>query len=245
MNELIFFISIVAFLFAAILMYKLFGKYGLYAYVVFGSLLANIAAMKTVTLFGFTTTAGSVLYASTFLCTDILSEKYGKKSAGMAVILGIITSVLWLFGTQVTLLFNPTAQSEFISDKLDIVFGMIPRLTIASLTGYIFSQSIDVFMYHYIWNKTGNSKKGLWIRNNGSTLTSQLFDTVIFASIAYLGTMDLKTFFEVLITTYIFKAIVALCDTPFAYLARLVKPLDIEAKIDNEENNMEEEKCLD
>ncbi len=227
MNELIFFLSTIVFLGVVVLMYKIFGKYGLYAYVIFASILANIAAMKTVLMFGVVTSAGSVLYASTFLCTDILSEKHGKKSAERAVILGIIISLLWLLGTQITLWFTPSENSEFISGYLSTVFGMVPRLTLASLAGYIVSQSVDVFMYHFIWSKTGNSKKGLWLRNNGSTLTSQLFDTVIFVTIAYVGVLPTAAFFQMMITTYIFKAVVALFDTPFAYLARCINPLDL------------------
>lgn len=227
MNELIFFLSTFIFLALVILMYKLFGKYGLYAYVIFATILANIAAMKTIVLFGLITSSGSVLYASTFLCTDILSEKYGKKSAQLAVILGVIVSLIWLLGTQITLWFTPSENSEFISGYLSTVFGMVPRITLASLAGYVLSQSVDVFMYHFIWNKTGNSKKGLWLRNNGSTLTSQLIDTVVFVLIAYAGVLLANALIQMLLTTYMFKAIVALLDTPFAYLARAVNPLDL------------------
>lgn len=223
MNELIFFVSVVIFLVAVIGCYKFFGKAGLYAYVGFATILANIQACKSIELFGIATTAGAVLYASTFLCTDILSERYGKATATKAVWLGVVVNLLWLTGTQLTLAFEPSA-SDYIQPSLAVVFGMVPRISIASLISYIASQRLDVFMYHMIWSRTGNSEKGLWLRNNGSTLVSQLIDTVLFVTIAFWGNMPVNVFVQVMVTTYLFKAIVALADTPFAYIARKIEP---------------------
>lgn len=227
MNALILFISMVFFLGCVIFVFKCFGKTGIYAYIGFATILANIMASLSIEVFTLTTTAGSVLYASTFLSTDILSERYGKKSAGKAVILGVVINVLWLIGTQITLWFTPSA-SDMIHQSLQGVFGMVPRITLASLAGYVCSQSIDVFLYHFWWKKTGNNTKGLWLRNNGSTLLSQLVDTMIFVTIAFAGTVPMEIFFQIMGTTYLFKAIFALCDTPFAYLARKIKVIDKE-----------------
>ena len=221
-NTIIFFATVIFFLIAITVCFKLFGKAGLFAYVCFATILANIQACKSIVLFGMTTTAAAVLYASTFLCTDILSEHYGKKEAAKAVWLGVFVNILWLCGTQATLWFVPSA-TDYIQPSLEVVFGMVPRITVASLLSYVISQRFDVFLYHYIWKKTGNSKKGLWIRNNGSTLVSQLIDSVLFVTIAFVGTQPKNVFLQIMITTYIFKAIVALLDTPFAYLARKIK----------------------
>lgn len=233
MNELLFIAATVGFLGSVILVYYLFGKSGIYAYVGFAAILANIQVTKSITLFGLSTTAGSVLYASTFLCTDILSEKYGKKTAQKAVYIGTLINILWLIGTQATILLKAN-ENDFINESLTAVLKSVPRITIASLIAYMISQSVDVLMYHFIWNKTGNSKSGLWIRNNGSTLTSQLVDSVIFVTIAFLGVYETKVFISILVTTYLFKAVIALCDTPFIYLARKVKTIDFEEKTGGE-----------
>lgn len=227
MNELLFIFSTVFFLGAVLLIYRLFGKAGIYAYIGFASILANIQVTKSIVLFGLTTTAGSVLYASTFLCTDILSEKYGKKYATKGVLIGIFMSILWLIGTQGTVLLKPS-NNDLINDALSKVLNTVPRITIASLVAYAVSQMIDVILYHLIWNKTGHTKKGLWIRNNGATLISQLIDSVIFVTIAFIGVYETNVFISILITTYVFKAIIALCDTPFIYLARAIKTKDFE-----------------
>ena len=228
-NELIFIITVLIYLGSVLGLYKLFGKNGLYAFAIFGTLLGNIAVCKNVDIFGVATTAGNVLYASTFLVTDILSEKYGKKDAAKAVLYSFSVMVLWLLGTQLILWFTPN-ENDYINESLKVVFGLVPRITIASLAGFIISQNLDVFLYHLIWSKTGNTKAKLWLRNNGSTLTSQLIDTVIFTTLAFWGVYPTNVFFSILITTYVFKAVVALLDTPFMYLSRKIVPMNEKGK---------------
>ena len=224
-NEMIFIGTVLFYLGCVVLLYGLFGKNGLFAFSIFGTLLGNIAVCKSVDLFGISTTAGNVLYASTFLVTDILSEKYGKKEASKAVKYSFTIMLLWLVGTQMILWFTPN-ESDFVNGSLQVVFGLVPRITAASVIGYLCSQNIDVFLYHYIWNRTGNGRTKLWLRNNGSTLISQAIDTVIFVTIAFWGTYPADVFFSILWTTYFFKAIVALADTPFIYIARRLRPLE-------------------
>ena len=223
MNELIFVATVLIYLGSVLILYKLFGKSGLFAFAVFGTRLGNIAVCKCVDLFGVSTTAGNVLYASTFLVTDILSEKYGKKAAGKAVMMSFSVMLLWLVGTQLILQCAPNGN-DYINPSLMVVFGLVPRITIASLLGFVCSQNIDVFLYHLIWKKTGDSEKMLWLRNNGSTLISQAIDTVIFTSLAFWGTYPTNVFFSILLTTYLFKALVAVLDTPFIYIARKISP---------------------
>ena len=223
-NELIFFLTVILYLGCVLLLYWLFGKNGLYAFAIFGTLLGNIAVCECIDLFGLSTTAGNVLYASTFLITDILSEKYGKKHATRAVMYSFSIMVLWLIGSQLILLFTPN-ESDYIRSSLQVVFSLVPRITVGSLVGFICSQNLDVFLYHYIWNKTGNSSSGLWLRNNGSTLVSQAIDTVLFTTIAFWGTYPRDVFISILITTYLFKAVVAVFDTPFIYASRKITPL--------------------
>lgn len=224
-NELIFIFTVLIYLGSVLVLYHFYGKNGLFIFAVFGTLLGNIAVCKCVDIFGFSTTAGNVLYASTFLVTDILSEKYGKKDAARAVAYSFSIMVLWMLGTQLILLFTPNAN-DYISESLNVVFGLVPRITIASLIGFVCSQNFDVFLYHFIWSKTGNNSDKLWLRNNGSTLTSQAVDTVIFTTLAFWGVYPLNVFLSIMLTTYLFKAVVALLDTPFIYLARRIVPLN-------------------
>lgn len=225
MNELMFFVCVVCCLGGVLFMYKVAGQRGLYAFAVFGTLIGNIAVCKCITLFGLETTGGNVIYAATFLTTDILSEFYGKKAASRAVKYSFITMLMWLVGTQLILLFAPS-ESDYVNESLKVIFGLAPRITGASLCGFLCSQNIDVFLYHYIWKKSGDTKKKLWLRNNGSTLTSQAIDTLIFTTLAFYGTYPTPVFISIVITTYVFKAGVALLDTPFIYLAGKLKPME-------------------
>lgn len=234
-NNLIFIGSILFYLGSVLALYKLFGKTGLFIFTIFSTILGNIQVCKCVDIFGFATTAGNVLYASTFLVTDILSEKYGKKEAAKAVQYGICITLLWIAGTQLTLLFTPNAVDR-VDGSLKVIFGLVPRISAASLIGYASSQTFDVFLYHFIWEKTGGTEKKLWLRNNCSTLTSQAVDTVIFTFLAFWGTCPAPVFVSILLTTYFFKAVVALMDTPFAYLARKITPRD-EADSDKKSPN--------
>ena len=224
-NELVFILSVLVYLGSVLVFYRFFGKNGLYAFAIFAALLGNIAVCKCVDIFGLSTTAGNVLYASTFLVTDILSEKYGKRDAALAVSYSLTIMILWMAGTQLILLFKPN-ESDYINESLKVVFGLVPRITIASLIGFICSQYLDVLLYHLIWGRTGSTKAMLWLRNNGSTLISQAIDTVIFISIAFWGVYPREVFMSILVTTYLFKAIVAVLDTPFIYLARSIKPVN-------------------
>lgn len=223
-NNVMFFAAILFFLGSVILMYKAFGKTGLYVFTAFGTLLANIQVCKCIDLFGFSTTAGNALYAATFLVTDILSEKYGKKSAQKAVYLGLSVTLLWIISTQGTLHLIPNA-SDYIDPALQQVFGLVPRIALSSFVGYAVSQSMDVALYHLIWKKSGGDRRFLWLRNNGSTCISQLIDTVVFTTLAFWGTYPPGVFISILVTTYVFKVIVALADTPFMYLARNIRPI--------------------
>ncbi len=225
MNNLYFVIGLLFYLVSVLVLYKLYGKNGLYIFTVFSTILANIQVCKCIDLFGLSTTAGNTLYAATFLVTDILSEKYGKKDAQKAVKYGLTITLLWIMGTQLTLHLIPNAN-DYVNPSLEVVFGIVPRIAIASLIGYVCSQSIDVFLYHFIWKKTGDNQGKLWLRNNGSTLLSQAVDTIIFTTLAFWGTYPTNVFISILVTTYLFKAIVAICDTPFIYLARKIKPLE-------------------
>ncbi|BDV01113.1 membrane protein [Thermodesulfomicrobium sp. WS] len=218
-NELLWFSFALVDLSILLLIYRFFGKIGLYVSIVISIIICNIEVLKTVTLFGLTTTLGNVLYASIFLATDILSEMHGKEDARRGVILGFVALVLSTLYLQVALLFIPDG-SDFAQPHLEALFGLLPRVALASMTAYLVSQMYDVWAFHAIREKTG--VRHLWLRNNGSTLVSQFLDSLVFCVIAFAGVYPMSVFGEILLTTYGIKALVAVLDTPFMYLARRI-----------------------
>jgi hypothetical protein len=205
--------------FVGILMfYRYFGKTGLYIWTAIAAIIANIQVVKTVELFGFIATLGNIVYGTTFLVTDILSENHGKKEARKAVFVGFASLITMTILMQLAIMFKPDA-SDFSQEALTTIFSFMPRIVIASLTAYWLSQLHDIWAYH-LWKNKFPQKKFLWMRNNFSTMISQLIDSVVFCFIAFWGVFELDIFWSILWTTYIFKWIVAAADTPFLYIAK-------------------------
>lgn len=207
----------------ALVFYRNFGKLGLFVWIAVASVLANIQVVKVIEIFNFQATLGNTLYGSIFLATDILSEKYSKKDARKSVFVGIASVLFYLITMQMALMFEPSSESFALSiqSSFKLVFGLSFRIVIASLSAYAISQLLDVSVYAAIKNKL-RSDKYLWIRNNASTIFSQLIDTGIFVSVAFVGLE--YNIVHIFITTYLLKVIIAIADTPFIYIAKKITP---------------------
>ena len=225
-NELLLVSSLVVIFGSTLLAYRFFGKSGLYAMTVIATIASNIECMIMVNAFGIEQTLGNVFFAVTFLITDILSENHGKKEADKAVFIGVFTSIFFIIISQSWLMYVPS-ESDWVMPSIRTVFSNTPRMMISSLMVYAVSQFIDVRLYHLWWKftnkKCGDSKKFLWVRNNGSTLISQFINTILFTLFAFYGTYDFSTLISIMVSSYIIYVITALCDTPFIYLARKMK----------------------
>lgn len=207
-----------------LIMYKFFGKTGLFAWVAISTVLANIQVTKTIEIIGLTATLGNSLYASTFLATDILNEKYGKKEAKKAVWLGFSSLLIMVIVMQLGIKFIPD-ESDIANEALQTIFGLVPQIAIASMVAYLTSQHLDVLIFTAL-RKIFPKDSQFWIRNNGSTLISQLLDTLIFTSIAFFGVFPFDVWIQIFISTYILKFIVSVLDTPFGYIAKAITPID-------------------
>lgn len=232
-NTLLYLVSVVFYMGIVVVAYKKFGKTGLYVWTALSVIVANIEALKMVTMFGLDATLGNAVYASSFLVTDILSEKYGRKSATKAVNIGLASTIIWIVITQQMLWFIPNSY-DFINPTLNELFTLSPLFALTGIFTYAVVQRCDVYLYEYWWRFTDkvfkNKEKGLWIRNNGSTLISQFIDTCVFVSVLTLfGVYELSMVPSLIIVTYVLKASANVLDTPFCYLARRIKPNDKEA----------------
>ena len=203
------------------LIYRFFGKTGLYVVIVASIITANIQVVKTVEVFGFVATLGNVLYGSIFFATDILSEVYGRKAAQRGVWLGFIGMLLMTLWMQIGLRFIPHA-SDFAQGSLSTIFGLMPRIAAGSMVAYLVSQHHDIWAFLF-WKKRTKGRF-LWLRNNASTMASQGIDSIIFCSIALWGLYDTNVWLQILLSTYVMKLFVAAIDTPFLYLAKRVRP---------------------
>ena len=225
-NELLLLGSVLLIYGTVLLAYRLFKKAGLYLMTVIATILANIEVLMLIHAFGMEQTLGNVLFASTYLITDILSENEGEKEATKAVWMGVFTSAVMLVFTQYWLLYTP-ASSDWARGAIESIFSTTPRLLLGSFLGYIISQRFDVWLYHRVWKatqkKTGDSKGFLWVRNNVATLVSQVFNTVIFTLVAFGGMYSIKTTMTIMLSSYVVYVFTSLLDTPFVYLSRKIK----------------------
>ena len=223
MNELLWLAMLLANFVLIIAAYKLFGKRGLYMWIPISTIIANIQVIQTIELFGFTATLGNIVYATSFLVTDILSENYGRKEAEKAVWIGFFSLISMTLIMQLAIHFQPAgdafAQETFKS--LNTIFSFMPRIVLASLLAYLLSQKHDVWAYHF-WRKRFSGSKRIWLRNNLSTMSSQLVDSAVFTAIAFIGVFPTSVLIEIALTTYFLKWIVAAADTPFVYVASYI-----------------------
>lgn len=181
----------------------------------------NLIANKFVTVdLGwkvFTVSAGILPYPVTFLVTDILSEVYGKRRANQVVISGFVASVfvlgvLWL-GHQ----FPAIATSPVDDESYRLVFQNAKRVIAASMIAYLAAQFVDVQLFHFWRNLTRG--RHLWLRNNASTITSQLLDTTLVVLVLFVGTEDQDRIGGYILDGWLFKSLCALADTPMIYAA--------------------------
>ena len=219
-NEILWLLLLLVNFFSILAAYRFFGKTGLYIWIPISIILANIQVLKMVDLFSIGVTLGNITYASSFLVTDILSENYGSKSANKAVFIGFFSLSATVIIMNLALMFKPN-EFDFIQESLKNIFSILPRIAFASLVAYGVSQLHDVWAYRF-WKTRLPQVKFLWLRNNASTMVSQFLDSVIFTFIAFRGLLPTTEFFQILITTYLLKIIVAAIDTPFLYLARIM-----------------------
>lgn len=222
-NEILLLGSVLIVYGGILLAYRIFGKAGLFCLNVTVTILANIEVLLLVNAFGMEQTLGNVLFASTYLITDILSENEGKKEANKAVWLGVMTTVAMLIITQYWFFYIPS-PNDTIMPAIQTIFSSTPRLILASFLGYVISQRLDVWLYHTLWDftthKYQDSHRFLWLRNNAATMLSQIINTLLFSLIAFYGKYDTHTLISIIFSSYVIYVFTALLDTPFVYLAR-------------------------
>jgi len=223
-NEIFWFAELLLNFLLIILAYRLFGKWGLIMWIPVSVIVANIQVVQTIQIFGTVATLGNVVYATSFLITDILSENYGKEEAKKAVWIGFFSLISMTLLMNITLLYVPLAGDAFAlqaHEATKTIFSLMPRIALASLTAYMLSQHHDVWAFHF-WKDKFPSHRHLWIRNNLSTFVSQLIDSGIFVLIAFYRVFETGVLFEIFLTTYFLKFIVAAADTPFVYWGKRI-----------------------
>ena len=219
MNILLGILGIVLCFSIEIIIEKIFKKEGLYAWISVALITANILVAKNINILSLQATLGNILFASTFLATDILSEKYSAKESRKAVNIGIVSVILFMVATQFSLLFKPN-NLDMVNDSLKNIFTFNLRISISSIVMCYLSNMLDIIVFEKIKKKIPNK---MWVRNNIATIISNCLENYFFTIFAFIGIYDLKTIFAIATTTTILEIMIAICDTPFLYLSKKLK----------------------
>lgn len=213
------------------------------------TLLNVIGITRFVQLGPLAVAVGVLPYPLTFLCTDLISELYGKRRANFLVTVGLILNgfillVMWIAQALPSVpeaqqapwqaielaesLALPNGHSlEGSVELFSLIYACTSGAVVASMAAYIAAQYCDVQLFHF-WKKLTHGKH-LWLRNNFSTLISQLVDSIMVISVtfgaAYLrGDMAAATLFVLMFNNYLFKMLAALADTlPLYWLVKKLK----------------------
>lgn len=189
-------------------------------YVLFIALSQILAAKIAVFDLGFTTVtapAAVLIFAVTFLITDIVNEKFGRRETHKMIFITFITQVAMLVFLWIGTILTP---APFWQNQAawEVIFSIVPRITFASWIVFLISENIDAYLFAKL--KEWTKGKQIWLRNAGSSIISLSLDTVLFVTLAFYGTG--LPLWPLMMGQFLTKYLVAIIDIPFMYLNRWI-----------------------
>lgn len=220
---------------ALLLFFRLGGVLGLFCFLNLAYLTANIQVLH-LAQFSFShepVALGTILFAMTYLASDMMTEHYGAFYARRAVLLSFITQIAFVLFMSITILHPPLPQypeNPEIHHAMRVLFMPAPRIMIASLVAYGISQLCDIWIFQRIslWTKT----RFLWLRTSLATVIAALIDNIIFSYLAWVLLSPHPVNLDQLVMTYIMgtylaRMIIAVAGVPFMYISYRLKPKNI------------------
>ena len=190
---------------------------GLYvAFVLFSNITATKIALFDLGFYKFFAPAAVIIFSVTFLMTDIVNEKFGRKETHRMIFIAFLAQVAVAFFTWLILSLTP-APFWNNQEIFSILLGQVPRIMIATWIAFLISENLDAYIFDWFKKKTAG--KHLWMRNVFSSLPSMMIDSVIFVTIAFYGLQPIWLLILGVIAT---KWLVGIIDIPFMYLSRWI-----------------------
>ena len=180
-------------------------------------IVSNLMAVKVIGVFGlFYFDAGTITFPITYMLGDVLTEIWGYRIAKKTIILAFLCNVFVVICTQIGVWLPSPEYLSNTANAYNTIFGYVPRIVIASLTGFLLGEISNAWIMDKMKNFTNG--KYLWFRTIGSSIIGYLFDTVPFVLIAYLGSVTIRDILLMILSQYIIKIVIeALLGTPLAY----------------------------
>jgi len=194
-------------------------KERLYSAILIFLILISILGGKIVEFFGYETNTGNIFYASIFLATYFLIERYGKREGIRSIWIGVIGVVFFSVLLGLALLYASSPSTVTLSEALTTAFAPFSRLALASLVGYAASQTLNVYLYLYLKQRFNNGR--LWLRANIANASAQLLDSLIFFTVAFWGIVPLANVQEVMVTGFVIKVVFMMAAAPLLYMNRV------------------------
>ena len=190
---------------------------GLYvSFIIFSNIVASKVAEFNLGFATFYAPAAVIIFSVTFLITDIVNEKFGRKETHKMILIAFFAQVAVSFFAWLILSLN-SAPFWNNQQSFEIILGQVPRLIIASWIAFLISENLDAYLFAWFKNKTKG--KYLWMRNALSSIPSMAVDSIIFVTIAFYGTQPIL---QLIIGLIIIKWLVGIIDIPFMYLNRWI-----------------------
>ncbi|MBE6335694.1 MAG: VUT family protein [Lentimicrobiaceae bacterium] len=180
-------------------------------------LVSNIMAVKVISFFNIIYfDAGTITFPFAYMLGDILTEIWGYQKAKKVIWMTFLCNIIMMLFTQIAVWLPSPDYLEGTAVAYDNVFTYVPRIVIASLTGFLLGELSNAWLMDKIKAKLHD--KPLWTRTIGSSIAAHMFDTVPFVLIAFVGTMTTRDIFMMIATQYFMKlGIEVFFGTPLAY----------------------------
>ncbi len=178
---------------------------------------SNLMAVKVVGFFGlFYFDAGTITFPLAYMLGDVLTEIWGYKTAKKTIILAFMCNIFVVACTQIGVWLPSPDYLDSISSAYNTVYSYVPRIVIASLTGFLLGELSNAWIMEKIKSKTKG--RYLWVRTIGSSIIAYVFDTVPFVLIAFLGVLSGRDMILMIVSQYLMKiTIETIFGTPMAY----------------------------
>lgn len=178
-------------------------------------ILIGIFGAKLISVFGLVTNVGNVFYACVFLATHFIIERYGKNKAWQTIWFGMGFVAFFTLMSQIAINYNGSSLSDATNSASSTLFSFSPRIILASILAYAFAQYINIGVFS--WLRARTNGKFLWLRSNGANILSQLVDSMLFFSIAFID-LPGPLLLQAILIGWFLKSMVVLVGTPFLYL---------------------------
>lgn len=180
-------------------------------------LVSNIMAVKVIDLFGILYfDAGTVTFPFAYMLGDVLTEIWGYKTSRKVILLTFTCNLIMVACTQIGVWLPSSESMDVTASAYNTVFNYVPRIVIASLTGFLMGELSNAYLMDKMKKKLG--EKMLWVRTIGSSMVAYLLDSIPFVLIAFAGTLPARELLLMIVLQYLMKlGIEAVFGTPLAY----------------------------